>query len=522
MLIDARTLTGCRHRLHLDHAEPAALDGADVESVNVRQRRDAATAYRENVRRVLTAATPGWVQIDPGASTTDRAAATLRACAEGADRIWGATLPTEHDTGRRGGVEILLRDAEHGGYIPVIVVNHKVTDPIGEGAPPESRAVTSGLYDWAPRPDPGRKVRQQPRDQMRVAHVHRMLQRHGLASPAQQAGAIGYGMDCVLVHDLAALLPGYDLRLADRVAVARGAVPTTPSQVPECRDCRWSARCAAWLTERHDVSLVAQGARADILRAVGVRTVDDLAGWTGDPPDGWQHGSFDQAVVTARAWLAGVPLVRRVPEVRVRRADVEVDVDLESYQEHGAYLWGVLHEDRYLPFVTWDPLPTADEARSFGQFWTWLDGVRRRTLDSGRSFAAYCYSRTAEDKWMLESARRFAGAPGVPTVAQVRAFVDGPHWVDMFQAVSDQFICPNGKGLKKVAPVAGFAWRDADAGGEASMSWYRVAVGYDGADDAGQRRRLLEYNEDDVRATRRLREWMSERADIEVPFSDEL
>jgi predicted RecB family nuclease len=106
----------------------------------------------------------------------------------------------------------------------------------------------------------------------------------------------------------------------------------------------------------------------------------------------------------------------------------------------------------------------------------------------------------------------------VPTVEQVRAFVDGPQWVDMFQAVSDQFICPNGKGLKKIAPVAGFSWRDPEAGGEASMSWYRLAVGYDGATpDQTQRTRLLEYNEDDVRATQVLREWMTTRADEEVP-----
>jgi predicted RecB family nuclease len=202
----------------------------------------------------------------------------------------------------------------------------------------------------------------------------------------------------------------------------------------------------------------------------------------------------------------------------VRRADVEVDVDLESFQEYGAYLWGTLLNGVYRPFVTWDPLPTEDEGRSFGEFWTWLMRMRAEAAAAGRTFAAYCYSRTAEDKWLYESARRFAGRPGVPTVEQVRAFVDGPQWVDMFQAVSDQFICPNGKGLKKIAPVAGFSWRDPEAGGEASMSWYRLAVGYDGAaPDQTQRTRLLEYNEDDVRATQVLREWMTTRADEEVP-----
>ncbi|MEU7630059.1 TM0106 family RecB-like putative nuclease [Nocardia sp. NPDC049220] len=519
--IDARALIGCRHRLHLDATHPEPPAGLS-EDPGVRQRREAATAHRARVRDALVAADPdAWVVIDPRCRAAERAEATMRACAAGAHHIWGGLLPQEPDTGRRGGSEILLRDIERGGYIPIIVVNHKVTDP-RQPEPADFHPTTSDPYHWNPQPDPHRKLRQQPRDVQRLAHLHRMLQRHGLASPALVGGVIGYQFDRILVHDLGPLLADYDLRYADRIAVVRGELPTVPSKVPECRQCPWWTRglegpsCEGWLIEHRDVSLVAPGSRAEVLRRHGVETIDDLAAWVGDDPEDWQHGPFDEAVVTARAWIAGAPLVRRVEQVRVRRADVEVDVDLESFQEYGAYLWGTLLDGVYRPFVTWDPLPTDDEGRSFGEFWTWLMTVRAEAATAGKTFAAYCYSRTAEDKWLYESARRFAGRPGVPTVDQVRAFVDGPQWVDMFQAVSDQFICPNGKGLKKIAPVAGFAWRDPEAGGEASMSWYRLAVGYDGTPDLSQRTRLLEYNEDDVRATQVLRDWMTTRADGEV------
>ena len=50
--------------------------------------------------------------------------------------------------------------------------------------------------------------------------------------------------------------------------------------------------------------------RADVLRAVGVRTVDDLAGWTGDPPDDWQHGPFEDAVVSIERLCAKVAELR--------------------------------------------------------------------------------------------------------------------------------------------------------------------------------------------------------------------
>ncbi|MFD4294678.1 TM0106 family RecB-like putative nuclease [Rhodococcus sp. NPDC058532] len=521
MLVDPRALTGCRHRVHLDTAFPEVV--ADVpEDIGVQQRREAARAFREAMRERLMAPRAGrtGLIVDPTGRAADRAAATLQACVDGVDRIWGAVLPLEPDTGRRGRAELLIRDRERGGYFPLIVVNHKVTDP-GSGA------VTSGLDDWAPRVDETRKVRAQLRDQFRLAQLHRMLARHGHASPRLLGGAVGYGGECILVHDLAAVMDQYDERFADRLAVARGEVATVPSQVGECRSCPWWPDCRAALTEARDVSLVATGSRADVLRGVGVHTIDALADWAGPAPEEWQGNGFDDAVVLARAWLAGVPLVRRSAEVTVTRADVEVDVDMESYQEHGAYLWGTLLTENgvtqpYRPFVTWDPLPTVDEARSFAEFWSWLTGTLNRTLAAGKTFAAYCYSRSAEDKWLLESAARFAGLPGIPTRAQVRAFIDGPHWVDIYQAVSDQFICPNGKGLKKIAPVAGFHWRDAEAGGEASMSWYREAVGYDGAPDITQRERLFVYNEDDVRATKVLREWMTDRAAAEVPLASEL
>ncbi|WP_408014502.1 TM0106 family RecB-like putative nuclease [Rhodococcus spongiicola] len=517
VLLEPGALTRCRHRIHLDAKYPDQLAEAP-QDIGVKQRQEAAAAKREAVRIQLMDADPdAWVRIAP--DEPQRARATLEACRAGAAKIWGAVLPPERDTGRRGGAEILLRDAELGGYIPVIVVNHKVTDP-GRGA------TTSGLFEWAPTIDETRKVRSHLRDQMRLAHLYRMLERHGLASPSLLGGAIGYGADCVLVHDLATILDDYDERFADRIAVARGEAETVPSQIGECRSCPWWEGCRKQLEQTRDVSLVASGARAEVLRARGVRTIDQLAAWEGEAPEEWPHNSFHDTVVNAKAWLAGAPLVRRHETVTVIRADVEVDIDMESYQEHGAYLWGTLLNvagtSVYRPFVSWDPVPTVDEARSFAEFWTWLMAERDAAAATGKTFAAYCYSRTAEDKWLLDSARRFAGVEGVPTVAEIREFIDSPQWVDIYQAVGENFVCPNGKGLKKIAPVAGFNWRDAEASGEASMSWYREAVGYDGEPDLAQRRRLLEYNEDDVIATKVLREWMSERAVDEIPHESEI
>ena len=149
--------------------------------------------------------------------------------------------------------------------------------------------------------------------------------------------------------------------------------------------------------------------------------------------------------------------------------------------------------------------------------------MRDRATATGRTFAAYCYNEQAENRWLLASARRFAGRPGIPDVAEVEAFIADDRWIDLFAVVGEWFLCAHGKGLKRIAPAAGFAWRDPEAGGENSMRWYRDAVGMDDAQpDPTQRGRLLEYNADDVAATRVLREWMTSPAVEEVPLAADL
>ncbi len=500
------------------------------------------------VGRVLAAvAGPGWSVVPSGGSVRERIAATQAAVAAQAPFVWGAVLPASG--GRRGAVELLLR-VPSGGYLPVIVVRHRITDP-GAGA------LTAPLLEPSPhraQPDPARRVRSQPRDLLRLAHLHRMLQAAGWAArrperSADHGGVIGMDADVVVWHDLRAghwpggrsTLVEYDARFADRGDVAAAAATgapalAEPSRIIECRHCPWWPTCEAVLRQRQDVSLVVRGETSTALREVGITTVTQLAAAdaAAPAPIPTPGQPFEDMVALARAWLRGLSVVRRVAAVPVLRADMEVDVDMESFGESGAYLWGVLlrhpagtrpgdEEPGYRAFATWDPVPTLDEARSFAEFWTWLSGIRARATATGRTFAAYCYNEQAENRWLLASARRFVGRPGIPPVAEVEAFIADSSWVDLFAVVSDWFLCAHGKGLKRIAPAAGFAWRDADASGENSMRWYRDAVGLDGAEpDRAQRVRLLEYNADDVAATAALRDWMTSPAIEAVPLASEL
>jgi len=231
-----------------------------------------------------------------------------------------------------------------------------------------------------------------------------------------------------------------------------------------------------------------------------------------------------QSRVRARAWQRGIPLVRIGRRSAIPRADVELDVDSESYGQDGAYLWGTYLSGAevgfaagYRPFVTWQPLPSIGEAQVFVGFYRFLLDVRAAATARGLSFAAFCYARTAEERWMHAIPRRYPEVAGMPTAQEVAGFCASPDWVDVHAELKRLFLPTGSLRLKAVATALGFSWRDPEPGGENSLAWYRSAVGAGSATpDPEMAQRILRYNEDDVQATLAVREWLG-RNGITLP-----
>ena len=176
--LDAASTSHCRRRIHLDHDPGAVAAPRALPDPALAQRRADAAEHRARIGAQLAAAAgAGWQVVAAGVG--DPVAATEAAIAGEARLIWGAVLPSAprgpaDATHRRGGAELLVR-RPGGGYVPVIVVRHRVSDP-GSGA------LTAPLPAVDPRAaadDPARKPRSQPRDLLRLAHLHRMLEAAG-------------------------------------------------------------------------------------------------------------------------------------------------------------------------------------------------------------------------------------------------------------------------------------------------------------------------------------------------------
>ena len=303
---------------------------------------------------------------------------------------------------------------------------------------------------------------------------------------------------------------------------ARAAAVTDPPLLRpvvsyECGYCPWWGTCRPQLDD-DDLSLRISKSPLDVheisvLREAGVATVSQLAASDLDlllpdylPLVAHRSGAEERLRLAQRRsqlLLEGVELERTTTgPIDVPAASLEIDIDVETSREDRVYLWGFWVADgngggSYKEFSSFTQLDDEGERALASAAMTWL-----RDLIGTREARVYHYS----DYEMVRLGRL---AKGEPTLDWAMDFAHA-HFVDLFPTIRQNFFGTNGLGLKVVASAgAGFHWRDDDPGGLNSMRWFEEAVHAPNRDVREQARtRVLEYNEDDVRATWHLRRWL--------------
>ncbi|MFZ0768270.1 MAG: TM0106 family RecB-like putative nuclease, partial [Acidimicrobiales bacterium] len=320
---------------------------------------------------------------------------------------------------------------------------------------------------------------------------------------------------------------------------SKGAFPTAPYWHRDCPECPYSAYCEEQLEKLDDVSLVrftsfdqqlllrehgvenrAQLARLDPLRARHARNraLNPLEPHEREEILARSIDKLDDLIYRARAHERGTSLrIVDAEQMGCTTADVEVDIDMESYDD-ATYLWGA-HitinrattgvESGYRAFVEWGRLDHESEAAIFRDFWAWLNKLRAACEDQRRTFSAYCFWAQAEDGAM----NRAVTPPLVngPTIEDLTAFrrCQPAQWIDLHEVAKRQLQTEGPLGLKQLAMAAGFRWRDPNPSGEASILWYEEATRGNASEKSAARARLVAYNEDDCRATKALRDWLN-------------
>ncbi len=535
-------IQACLHRIALRRGSPQVINAVSPDDEQVHRHNQA----DEHRRRVLDTWRESYDVVEPMNESE-----TLLALHRGELLILNPRLPDDVEHQRRARVPALWRLGRHGDhfiYAPMVVKNHEVIEPATTRRLLESPLRNLSPVDALLREGVGpRSNPSVTRSGITLAHATRLLQHLGHGD-LRGRSAIVDRSSRVWWFDLANTdLPRFNLDLYDREWALRfdllrahqawregvGDFPTSPYWHKECETCPYRNHCRDELESRDDVSLTRYTSleQQRQLRLFDVHTRRDLAALdphlittrseTNSPSRETQLGvtieRLADLIYRARATTTGSPLrILDAEQVACPTADVEVDIDMESYDDR-TYLWGATVRTRVdlagveegaRSFVTWERLTDESEAEVFTSFWTWFQQLREHTLREGRSFAAYCFWARAEDG-AIDRALAHVNDGGA-THAEVEQFRSArpAQWIDLHECAKRCIQTDGPLGLKPLARAAGFTWRDENPSGEASMRWYEIATG-EGDDAFASRQRILDYNEDDCRATAALRDWLN-------------
>ena len=553
-------VVACVHRVALSRGSPFRLE-TPPETPEMARRRRAAGEHRRTVNALLREAHPQAHRGDDELRTT----ALMR---EGAETILSPRLAPDVVGRRTASVHVLVRVGRRMDaftYAPVLIKNHEVIEHSST-----RRALRGSLEKLRPTEAEfvdGVGVRPSPsmtRSGLALAQATRILDALGHGDDGARVGIVDRQRQLWWLELDAASYPRFNLtayenRYLERLDVLNahdewrlrgGAFPTAPYWHRDCPECPFRSSCEAQLETIDDVSLVrfttfdqqlllrehgvatrsqlsrldperARRARHRALNPLDVHQREDVLGRSID--------KLDELIYRARAHERATSL-RTVASslVGCATADVEVDVDMESDGE-STYLWGALVSVNeptagvtagFRAFVTWAPLSHDEEAANFAEFWQWLETVRHACASQGRSFAAYCFWAQAENSAMNRAVT--PPVAGGPTMSDVTTFRQRSpsQWIDLHDIVKGQIQTEGPLGLKQLASATGFRWRDPTPGGEASLVWYDAATRNDSVAARQARTRLLEYNEDDCRATKALRDWLNGPARL-LPSRDD-
>lgn len=270
-----------------------------------------------------------------------------------------------------------------------------------------------------------------------------------------------------------------------------------------CGLCRWYESCKKWCKENHDMSLlfnVGMSKRDIIVEDLEISTVEELGNV--DVAKAMEQKSkfkilkgIAEKTLTDfkhRANIKNPELKEDVYFPKVSKElffDIEDDPTQEFVYLHGVYERSSDGSKRFIPFVAKAHTKT-DEKEAWAGFWDYIRSLPKN------DFSVYYYSH--HEKTIYKKLRELY--PDVISETELEAFFDNPNVIDLYSdVVRRKTEWPlSSYGIKAIATYLGFKWRDESPSGALSIKWYND---YLKSKDEKILKRILEYNEDDCKAT---------------------
>ena len=284
-----------------------------------------------------------------------------------------------------------------------------------------------------------------------------------------------------------------------------------------CKRTPWYSLCVEETKGCNDVSLIYRLSQADQRRLydIGITTVQDMANAdVNDLQTKLEDWPFDKLIRfnnQAKVLISNEPVIIKKPEFPDVKHEIYFDIEGDPTRDID-YLLGVVVKDttknsepEYKYFFAKNK---EEEPKMWKEFLDFLV-----TLEDFVIYHYAYYERQVFDRLVLRY--------GAPTTL-VNKFKENT--IDLHLKVVESVVLPlYFYSLKDVAKYFGYKWNAPDAGGAESVVWFSEWL--DKKDDT-LLKKILKYNEDDVRATLLIKEWLSqhkptkkkEKLDPEVNF----
>ena len=284
-----------------------------------------------------------------------------------------------------------------------------------------------------------------------------------------------------------------------------------PAMGGDCKLCPWYNSCKKWCEETKDLTNVFYLGRSNrdrINEDLLVESLDEFIELdaeevmkqkeaekkSGNKDFLYRVGESSLAKAITRANIlhrTKEPVAYGVIDLPQVSHELFFDIEDDPTQDF-VYMHGVYERtgegERFVHFTA-NELSDEEEKRVWQDFWKYIESLPQD------DYAVYYFSHHEETTYKRLQKRY----PDVISLEAVENFYDQPNVIDLYKTVCKQTDWPIGSySLKALATYLGFSWRDETPSGALSIQWFNK---YLETKDETILNRILEYNEDDCKAT---------------------
>lgn len=304
------------------------------------------------------------------------------------------------------------------------------------------------------------------------------------------------------------VLDEFHLTLREIEKIMSGEKPA-PFLASACKESPWFAKCKADAETCDDICLIYKIRRSDHAKLydAGVKTVTELAAADIDDLEQTIEGMSRRKIEALQRQALSLHEKRLIVIQKnpLPAAATEIHFDIEGDPLRGVeYLFGLLvvkgdrSKGKYEYFLA--PKPE-DEGAAWHEFLSFVKDIP----DDAPIFHYGTYERTV----VARLTERYGGDAEAVEKLERQMF-------NLLTTVCESVALPvYFYSLKDIAKELGFRWRHKDAGGANSITWYEQYLKLkDSKKTAAKAKKILQdiidYNEDDVRATLFLKRWLDD------------